>query len=177
MPVFSSVRSVFSTIGRRQSAEIALGIGSNMGDRRAQLKRAVDVLAQAEKPILSDIRMLPFYNMVITGRTPLSPAALLNELKRLEQRLGRVLRGHWAPREIDLDILAYDEVVMQTPALVIPHASLIERPFALLPLAHLWPNWRYPVPGPLHGVPLRAIAERRYPGPQEEMRNIGMLYP
>lgn len=107
---------------------------------------------------------LPFLNMVVVGETLLSPPALLSEIKRIEHKLGRMPRGHWAPREIDIDILAYGDEVLQTPAMVLPHMGLLERSFTLLPLAELWPDWRYPVPGPLQGSPLFALAEHYYPG-------------
>jgi len=138
---------------------VILGLGSNKGDRAAMLGRAVEMLA----PILQDIRhssiyetkaLLPegaspawdmvFLNMAVVGETKLSPQELLAAIKEIEKNLGRQAAERWAPREIDIDILAMDDVQLDLPGLHIPHSGLIEREFALLPLVELAPDWRYP---------------------------------
>lgn len=138
---------------------IILGLGSNIEDRRAYLKQAIAALAD----VMTDIRLSrvfesapllpegaspdwdkPFLNMVVSGRTNLSPQALLAAVKDIEQKLGRQKRGTWGPREIDIDIIAMDEVVMHTPDLTIPHPQMMERDFVLLPLLDIAPDWVCP---------------------------------
>lgn len=137
---------------------IILGLGSNIGDRIGHLRDAVAALA----PLLSDMRvsrvyetpaLLPkdappewdisYYNLAVSGESSLSPEALLAEVKALEQSLGRQFRGVWGPREIDIDILAIEGVMVDSEALSIPHQGLLGRDFALLPFAELAPDWRF----------------------------------
>jgi 2-amino-4-hydroxy-6-hydroxymethyldihydropteridine diphosphokinase len=138
---------------------VILGLGSNQGDRLAYLSAAVAQL----RGLLSGMRLsrvveseallcpqspaewdMPFLNMAVSGETALAPQALLAELKAIERRLGRMDRGTWAPREIDIDILAMDDVVLAQDALTIPHPGLLQRDFALLPLIDVAPGWTYP---------------------------------
>ena len=89
--------------------------------------------------------------MAIKGRTDLQPEPLLKHLKQLEARLGREPSFHWGPRLIDIDLLFYDELVLDTPQLVIPHPRLHERAFVLVPLAEIEPDLVHPVLGkPIH---------------------------
>ena len=81
-----------------------------------------------------------FLNMVITGTTLLAPFRLLAFLKNIEVEMRRVKTMHWGPRVIDLDILLYDELQVQRPHLTIPHTSICERAFVLVPLADLAPQ-------------------------------------
>lgn len=91
---------------------------------------------------------LPYLNLVVSGETALSPTSLLKRLKEIEQNLGRDhLAARWAPRTIDLDILAWDEKVIKEEGLIIPHPEILNRPFFLNLMATLRSNWRYPVPG------------------------------
>ena len=141
---------------------VILGLGSNIGDRLAYLSAAVKCLsvllddmqlsrifesAALVLPGAQDDSKQPYLNMAISGKTNLSPSDLFAKLKAIEQELGRVPRGVWQAREIDIDILGMDEVVMQTPELSIPHAELLNRDFALLPLNDVAPEWIYPVGG------------------------------
>ncbi len=99
-------------------------------------------------PDAPDIWNLPYYNLVISGTTTLSPHALLAHLKGIEKALGRDLNApRWAPRIIDLDILAWDEQVISHEGLTIPHPELFNRPFLLTLMASLRADWRYPVQG------------------------------
>ncbi|MGE5515876.1 MAG: 2-amino-4-hydroxy-6-hydroxymethyldihydropteridine diphosphokinase [Bacteroidota bacterium] len=126
-------------------ATVFLGLGTNLGDRAANLRAALDALsAITEIDALSAIyETAPLYvtdqpaflNMAVRARTPLAPIDLLRALKRMEAELGRVASVRYGPRLIDLDILLYDDVVMDTPDLVLPHPRLHERRFALVPLA------------------------------------------
>jgi 2-amino-4-hydroxy-6-hydroxymethyldihydropteridine diphosphokinase len=86
-----------------------------------------------------------FLNMVIKAETKLEPEPLLKRLKQLEVELGREQNFRWGPRLIDLDILFYDDLVLDSPPLVIPHPRLHERAFVLVPLADIAPNYIHPV--------------------------------
>lgn len=134
-----------------------LALGSNIGDRLANLRRAVAALSpvvsvQAQSPVYETpawgyVDQEPFLNMVLKAETVLAPAALLAHLKRLESELGRTPSFRWGPRLIDIDILLYDELVISTPELTIPHPRLPERAFVLVPLADLAPGLVHPVLG------------------------------
>jgi 2-amino-4-hydroxy-6-hydroxymethyldihydropteridine diphosphokinase len=83
----------------------------------------------------------PFVNAVALLETTLSPRALLEALKALEREEGRVPTYRWGPRVLDLDILTYGDERVDEPDLVVPHARLYERAFALVPLAEIDPRW------------------------------------
>jgi len=133
---------------------VALGLGSNLGDRLAHLRAALAGLAPAYQVerVSSLYETAPqivtdqpaFYNLVCTGHTHLSPHELLHFLKDLEVRLGRQVRLRYGPREIDLDILLYGEQIFSDPELSIPHPRLAERAFALVPLAEIAPGLLHP---------------------------------
>ena len=154
---------------------IILGLGCNIGDRVAMLQQAAELLIQkaiisidaqsslyeSEAVLLPDSPPswnLPFLNMAVSGDTAHGPEQLLTAVKECEQALGRQDRGKWSPREIDIDILAYGEEVVTIPSLTIPHPYLRERNFALLPFAELWPEWRFPGPGPHYGKTASMLA-------------------
>jgi 2-amino-4-hydroxy-6-hydroxymethyldihydropteridine diphosphokinase len=86
-----------------------------------------------------------FLNMAVKAETNLAPADLLIYLKGLEARLGRTQTFRYGPRQIDIDILFYDDLILNTPELVIPHPHLHERAFVLVPLADLAPDLVHPV--------------------------------
>lgn len=130
----------------------AIGIGSNLGDARANVLRAFERLEELGTVTgrSSLYRTQPwgvtdqpaFVNAAALVRTELAPRALLAALKRIEQEHGRAAGPRWGPRTLDLDILTYDELRVDEPDLVIPHARLRERAFALVPLAELDARWR-----------------------------------
>ena len=134
---------------------VYLALGSNMGSRLANLKAAISNLTpQMSVKKKSSIYETPpwgfkdqaaFLNQVVKVETYLKPEALLSHLKRLEMALGRVPSFENGPRLIDIDILFFDDVVMDTPPLVIPHPRLHERAFVLVPLADLAPDLVHPV--------------------------------
>jgi 2-amino-4-hydroxy-6-hydroxymethyldihydropteridine diphosphokinase len=131
--------------------EVYLALGSNVGDSPALFKQAISLLAD---DVLTDIKQAPVYvtkpvgytdqanflNTVISGKTELAPGELLTRLKQLEHEIGRIKRFHWGPREIDIDIIFYGSLVLETPDLVIPHPHLYERDFVLTPLHELCPD-------------------------------------
>ena len=88
-----------------------------------------------------------FLNMVITGFTTLTPIQLLTFLKKTEREMGRSKTIRWGPRIIDLDILLYDDMQLHKPHLTIPHASMCERAFVLVPLADISPHLVIPGTG------------------------------
>ncbi len=129
-----------------------IGIGSNVGDTTANVGRALDALDRLGTVTATSslyrtapwgvVAQATFVNAAAHLETDLEPLALLAGLKSLEAELGRVRTTRWGPRVIDLDILAYDDVVLDEPSLVIPHPRLFERAFALAPLAEIEPAYR-----------------------------------
>ncbi len=134
---------------------VYLALGSNLGDRLANLKQAIAALPpQMEVKAKSSVYETPpwgyedqpkFLNQVIKAKTYLDPEPLLKHLKRLEVALGRQESFPNGPRLIDMDILFYDDLVLNSPALVIPHPRLHERGFVLLPLMEIAPDLIHPV--------------------------------
>src|SRR5512140_3008960 len=136
---------------------VFLSLGTNLGDRLSHLHAALDALPPDveitkrspvyETPPWGYEDQGPFLNMVIEGETGLDPAALLARLKQLETDLGRRPSFRWGPRIADMDILFYDQLILNRPELTIPHPRLEQRPFVLLPLADIAPDWKHPVFG------------------------------
>ncbi len=134
-----------------------LGLGSNMGNRRQNLERALDFLEERlrVKRVSSIYDTEPvgntdqprFLNMVCQVSTRLIPGGLLTLIKAIESKLGRAPKTHNAPRFIDIDILFYGDQVLETPKLVIPHPQLAERAFVLVPMAEIAPDLVHPVSG------------------------------
>ncbi len=136
---------------------VFIALGSNLGDREAHLQAARAALRRVVwftgvSPIYETAPwgytdQPPFLNQVVMGLTALSPHALLTFLKTTERRLGRQPTFRYGPRVVDLDLLFYDQLVLETPELVIPHPRLHQRAFVLVPLHDLAPHWRHPVFG------------------------------
>ena len=134
---------------------VFLALGSNLGDRLANLKQTIAALTpQMEVKAKSQVYETPpwgyedqpkFLNQVIKAKTYLDPEPLLKHLKRLELALGRKESFPNGPRLIDIDILFYDDLVLNKPSLVIPHPRLHERGFVLLPLMDIDPDLVHPV--------------------------------
>ena len=136
--------------------KVYIGLGTNVGDREHFLREAIRHLGEVEnftikrtsrffetEPVGMTDKGL-FLNGVLEGETTLSPHDLLLELKILEKKVGRTRREKSAPREIDLDLLFYGDLVLEEPALTIPHPRLHERDFVLVPLSELDENFRHP---------------------------------
>jgi 2-amino-4-hydroxy-6-hydroxymethyldihydropteridine diphosphokinase len=136
---------------------IYLALGTNLGDRFANLQAAIAALPPTirvlnqspvyETPPWGLTDQPAFLNMVLKGQTALAPVELLKHLKLLETELGRLPTVRWGPRRIDMDILFYDKLVIDIPELTIPHPRLHERAFVLVPLADLEPDLVHPVLG------------------------------
>ena len=135
---------------------IYLGLGSNIGDRQANLEAAlaglpaIGVRVTRASPVyetepvdFTDQRW--FLNLVVEAETELFPLQLLARLQRIERDLGRVRAVARGPRTLDIDILLYGQAVIQRPDLEIPHPRMAERRFVLAPLADLAPDLRHPV--------------------------------
>ncbi len=128
-----------------------IGLGSNVGDAAGRVARALGALAALGTVLARSslyrsqawgvVDQPDFVNAAALLATDLEPHALLDALKALEVRLGRVTTFRWGPRAIDLDILAYDDRRIAEPDLVLPHARLYERAFALVPLAEIDANF------------------------------------
>jgi 2-amino-4-hydroxy-6-hydroxymethyldihydropteridine diphosphokinase len=128
-----------------------MALGGNVGDARATLGKAVELFCDGVEVRLlarsSDYRTPPwgdtdqpaFVNLCIAVMTDLSPQALLARAQRIELSLGRdrTKDRRWGPRTADLDILAYDDVTVESPTLTLPHPRLFERAFVLVPLAEI----------------------------------------
>jgi 2-amino-4-hydroxy-6-hydroxymethyldihydropteridine diphosphokinase len=134
--------------------EALISLGSNLGDARGNVEKAIALLSgQSDIRLLarsSDYRTPPwgfedqpsFINACIDVATELAPHALLSRCMQSEHALGRnrSTERRWGPRCIDIDLLAYDDLVMTTPALTLPHPRLFERAFVLVPLAEIVPG-------------------------------------
>lgn len=137
---------------------VYLSLGSNVGDREAHLRAAVARLEPAGVRVLrqssiyetepQDVRGQPwFLNLVVEAETEVTPTQLLLRIGEIESQLGRRRIIPKGPRTIDIDILFYDDAVVETPELEIPHPRLADRRFVLEPLAELAPELRHPVSG------------------------------
>lgn len=134
--------------------EVAVGLGSNEGDRRARLREAVAGLGElgrlvAVSPLyetapIGGPEQDPHLNAVVILETPLEPGELLEGLLALERRAGRERRVRWGPRTLDLDLLLYGDEELEEDGLSVPHPRMIERRFVLRPLLDLRPDARLP---------------------------------
>lgn len=137
---------------------VYLGLGANLGDRCGQIGRAVELLAASIGDVVSLsplyetepwglLEQPRFLNAACALDTLLLPHALLDALKRIERELGRVPTARNGPRTIDLDILLYGELRLDTPRLQVPHPGLAERLSVLVPLADIAPQLVLPATG------------------------------
>jgi len=138
-------------------AEVFIALGSNLGDRAANLRDAEAALAPAvavrarssvhetEPQYVAD--QPAFLNMVVIGQTNLQPRELLEHLKKIEKNLGRKPSHRFGPRLIDLDLLYHGDNVVNESDLVVPHPRIAERAFVLLPMAEIAPHRCHPVTG------------------------------
>ncbi len=152
---------------------IIFGLGSNLGDRKQHLQKAVDLLIAdfalknikqsdffANKALLKEDSPkdwdIEFLNIALSGDINydlFDATKILSAIKLIEEKIGRKNNGLiWAPREIDIDILAIDDLIIDLgPKLQIPHKGLLKRDFFLKTFSEIEPSWRYPVKGPHFG--------------------------
>lgn len=160
-------------------ARVYLGIGSNLGDRQANVERAIALLKEHEDIRVQAVSSLretqpvggppqgPYLNGAVELRTDLRPLELLSWLKNIERRLGRVKTAAAdSPRPMDLDILLYDDVVIvDGKHLTVPHPRMTERLFVLEPLAEIAPEAVHPRTGKTVAALLEELRREAAPDP------------
>lgn len=139
-------------------ALVGISLGSNLGDRHRHLRKAVSRLSELRSgphllasgiyetaPVDCPEGSDAFFNAVVEIETDLAPEEFLERTQRIEAEMGRpALRARNAPRPIDLDLLYWDDLVVETGELVLPHPRMRERPFVLIPLAEIRAEYRVP---------------------------------
>ncbi|WP_373524665.1 2-amino-4-hydroxy-6-hydroxymethyldihydropteridine diphosphokinase [Nostoc sp.] len=137
-------------------ARSALALGSNIGDSRTILEAAIETLAQTPGIFLETrsswyrTKALgppqpDYLNGCVILQVEILPQQLLAALLEIEEQFGRVRQERWGPRTLDLDLLLYHDLILDTPNLQIPHPRMRERAFVLVPLAEIAPDWIEPV--------------------------------
>lgn len=136
----------------------AIALGSNLGDSHAILEAAIVILAKTPGITVTSqsswYRTDPvgppqpdYLNGCVILAVQLTPHDLLQTLLGIEKQFGRERRERWGPRTLDLDILLFDNLILDTPTLKIPHPRITERAFVLVPLAEIAPDWIEPISG------------------------------
>jgi 2-amino-4-hydroxy-6-hydroxymethyldihydropteridine diphosphokinase len=141
---------------------VILALGTNLGDREANLAAAREAISELgeiirssqiveTEPLLHPTEptpgQSPFLNQVLLLRTSQPVADLLQACLAIEFRLGRVREKPWGPRIIDIDLIACADLVVRTAQLTLPHPRMHERDFVLRPLVEIWPDWQHPLLG------------------------------
>lgn len=138
--------------------DTAIALGSNLGNSHAILEAAIETLAQTPGVILK--ARSHWYKTKAVGppqpdylngcailQVTMIPQLFLENLLEIEKQFGRIRKERWGPRLLDLDLLLYNDLILDTPYLKIPHPRMRERAFVLVPLAEIAPNWVEPVSG------------------------------
>lgn len=139
-------------------ADAVICLGSNLGDRVEQIRSGVRSLENAGCRVLKKSALYetepwgktdqpPYLNQVMGLDCPLSPGGLMQQILMIERNAGRERKQRWEPRTLDIDILFYDDLVVNEPHLAIPHPHLHQRKFVLVPLAEILPGLIHPVLG------------------------------
>ena len=134
---------------------IFLALGSNLGDRLENIKKAIDLLNSevriSKSALIYESRAVGFkeqpnfLNTVVGGETNFPPDDLLVFLKEVEKNVGRTKSVHWGPREIDIDILFYDDLIFKNETLEIPHPQIASRDFVLVPMNDIASDFIHPI--------------------------------
>lgn len=152
----------------------AIALGSNQGDSLAILEGAlaslnqipgVSLQSRASIYLTAPVYLTPpigvpypdYLNCCALFKTHLSPEEMLRTLLKIEADFGRVRRERWGPRLLDLDLLLFDSLVLNTPTLQLPHPRMHERAFVLAPLAEIAPDWIEPISGKTISELLQAV--------------------
>ncbi|QFU21367.1 2-amino-4-hydroxy-6-hydroxymethyldihydropteridine diphosphokinase [Shewanella eurypsychrophilus] len=141
-------------------AKAFVALGANLTNPGSQLDSACKALLeladpiQSEKPLtvssyyrsapMGDVIQPDYFNAVVSFNTQLEPIALLDALQKIENEQGRVRLERWGPRTLDLDLLLYDNQIIDTPRLTVPHYGMKTRSFVLIPLAEIAPDIQLP---------------------------------
>ncbi|MCW6053973.1 2-amino-4-hydroxy-6-hydroxymethyldihydropteridine diphosphokinase [Lyngbya sp. CCAP 1446/10] len=134
----------------------AIALGSNLGDSLATLKSAIATLNNTPEITVNSYsswyQTAPvgppqpdYINACAILEVALEPEQLLATLLEIEIKFNRIRREKWGPRTLDLDLLLYDDLILDTPTLTLPHPRMTERAFVLVPLAEIAPDWVHPV--------------------------------
>jgi 2-amino-4-hydroxy-6-hydroxymethyldihydropteridine diphosphokinase len=145
-------------MSNQQTVSCAIALGSNLGESQQNLEQAISQLNQSPEITVNDVSS--WYETVPVGpaqpnylngcallTTSLPPHPLLDTLLRIETQFGRVRQERWGARTLDLDLLLYEDIVLDTPRLQLPHPRMRERAFVLVPLEEIAPNWVDPITG------------------------------
>jgi 2-amino-4-hydroxy-6-hydroxymethyldihydropteridine diphosphokinase len=161
LKIFRNSKPQVETIidaGKNDWKPVAVALGSNIGDSYTILETAIENLAQIPGIILEARSnwyktkavgppQPDYLNGCVIMQVNMAPDLLLASLLEIENKFGRVRKERWGPRTLDLDLLLYDDLILNTPNLQIPHPRMRERAFVLVPLAEIAPNWVEPVSG------------------------------
>lgn len=170
-PINREFESV-SVVIKRKRHIAAIGIGSNMGESKKIIEQAIGrikedsccKLLKESGLVIStpygDVEQADFVNGAVLIETYYEPEELLDFLHVIENENGRQRLIHWGPRTLDLDILLYDDLVMDTESLTIPHIDMQNRDFVLLPLKEIAPWYRHPLIGKTVGQMAEQITEK-----------------
>lgn len=152
---------------------VFLSLGSNLGDRENNLVKAVEMISALEgfevttcssiyvsQPVGMDEKAPDFLNMVVEGKYQYRPMELLNNLKKIEKKLGRTDKGGLKPRTIDIDIVLFGDQIIEMKELSIPHGKMLQREFVLAPLLEIDENIIHPVTREKISIYYREIKSR-----------------
>lgn len=136
---------------------VFIGIGSNEGDRLVNIKNAIILITKLNECKIEKVSSIyetlafgktdqqNFYNTVVKIKTELVVKDLFISLKEIEKKIGRISREKWGPREIDLDILLFNDLIFSDEIITLPHKGIIYRDFVLVPLIEIEPELVHPV--------------------------------
>ena len=159
--------------------KVILSLGSNMGDRSENLRHAVSLMSDAlliKNVVISDFfenpAMLPedspeewnldFLNIALSAETNLPILEFLKKIQQIEIDCGRVNVLRWSPRVIDIDIIFFDDLVMESDICTIPHKDALSRMFVMLPLLQVAKNYKYPKNNEFFGKTVEEIYNKLY---------------